>query len=266
MKHFFTIELLHEYNKGFAEHLSVIPTYSLTQLVKNNRIAFRSQIVSLDYYLECYIKEDESIKNEVDSLSFWVVCNNEAFYNYTELDVNTSFYLPYFYWSNSNIESKKLITKTISDRIGEIDGNSKKLEALNSYLNEAPKNALGIVQIKLKEVVEKEKLVIEFKVKKTIWQYNIILKDEQKDWNYKIEDEKGEWQFKRVTEIEDKIVFQSTEPIPYKKDANSRLKLIWEPESPQFNNQQSMILPFANYAYKMVSEDNKELTPIYIYI
>ncbi len=60
---------------------------------------------------------------------------------------------------------------------------------------------------------------------------------------------------------------QSTEPIPYFNKASNRFKLKWSPKvETRFEKKQEMILPYANYAYKMVIEDNKELTPVYIHI
>lgn len=263
MKHFFTIELHHEYDMGIAQQLAVIPTVSEGRLIRNNSVLFRNQSGSL----VCYIEDDESVKNEIDYLNFWVICNDNAIYNYTDLDLTINFYKPHFYWSNSNSEDTKLKTSIISEKLKEIDGDEKALEFFNHLLIEAPKNAIGMLQIKLGDVQRgNEKSVVEFKVKKTIWQYNISPKEEQKDWNYRIEDEMNEWKFKRLTEIKEYVTFQSTEPIPFNKQASNRLKLIWEPIESNFEEEQNMILPFANYSYKMVSEDNKELTPIYIHI
>jgi len=85
---------------------------------------------------------------------------------------------------------------------------------------------------------------------------------------YRIEDESTEWEFTRIKNEDDTtIVFKSVTPIPYYKRASDRLHLIWEdPEKESFQQEQRKVLRFANYTYKMVNEDNKELTPIYIRI
>lgn len=263
MKQFFSITIYHEYDKvseeikGVSNDLTVVPASSNNTLINNNRLFFRSQTGGLT----CYIEDDETIINETDILYFWVVCINEAFYSYTEYPNHINFSKPYYYWSNSEGS-----TTLQQNEIG-----AKQLVT-------PPKHAIGCIGISVNNIDSAEQLIfsIDFKERKTYWEYHIKFKHSQKDWTYNIVDtidegelneENKKWEFLEISRDNETITFRSKDTIAYSKKASNRLKLIWSGDQDnRFEEEQSMVLPFANYAYKMISVDNKELTPIYIYI
>ncbi|WP_452223620.1 hypothetical protein [Lacinutrix chionoecetis] len=254
MKPFFSIEIIHDYDNGLAQHLSITPANSSAPLIRNNRLLFRKQLGSI----ACYIEEDKAIINDIESIGFWVICDNEAFYNYTEYGQDVNFYKPHYYWFNTEME--EISSSTISEQKDD-------LKISEEQLHQAPKNAIGYININLSDVKDDTIFKIRFLTKATIWEYNIKLRPEHKEWDYSIIDEEGSWQFKAVSKDDEFIKFQSDTAIAYSKKASKRLKLIWTTkEESRFQEAQSMILPFANYTYKMVTEDSKELTPVYIYI
>lgn len=268
MKSFFSIVINHEYDRidkntiEPSNHLSIIPASTNSILVNDNRLWFRMQ----QGFLDCYIEDDEAIKSEVDILFFWVVCTNPEFFSYTAYPDEINFSTPNYYWSNSE-ETSVLQQQDYYD--------------LN--LGKPPEMAIGCIGISIRDIVKKMNFTIEFKTRRTLWIYHIIPKESQLLWTYSIVDEflpeleegNEKWTFEKLSVIEQvnsdqekpKLIFQSTEPIPYLKKASNRFKLKWGPKIEiRFEKDQEMILPFANYANKMVTENNKELTPIYIYI
>lgn len=268
MKEFFSIVINHEYDRidqntiEPSDHLLIIPASTNKEFVKNNRLWFRNQTGSLD----CYIEDDEALKNEVDVLYFWVVCTNQEFFSYTDYPNDIDFSIPYYFWTNSEA----------STQLEESD-------YYDLHTDPPPKMAIGCIGISISELVEKKNFTIAFKTRRTFWTYHIMPKESQASWTYSIEDEfqqgqeagNKKWTFKEVSVVKEinsdqekhKIIFQSTEPIPYFKKASNRFKLKWGPMvETHFEKPQEIVLPFANYAYKMVKEDNKELTPVYVYI
>ena len=252
MKHFFSIAIHHEYHKsnhttGVFNDLIIIPAQSNDAFIQDNRLLFRY----LENSIECYIEDNEALKNETDVLFFWVVCKDYGFYNYTDYPNHISFSVPQYYWSNS--EDQTTLQQT---QIG-----AQQLET-------PPRNAIGCIGISIHTIPVSENIefIINFKTRKTFWQYHIILNAETIDGNYQIEDNFGEWSFKRIDSDGETIIFQSESPIAFQKKADNRLQLIWGPETSSFNEKHSIILPFANFKYKMVDQANNELTPIYIHI
>lgn len=265
MKDFFSIVVNHEFDRVDkntiepSNHLSIVPADSNSLFIRNERLWFRTQ----NGLLNCFIEDDEAIKNEVDVLFFWVVCNDPEFFSYTAYPDNIDFLSPYYYWSNS--EEHTLLQEN---------------DYCALHPGKPPRMAIGCIGISIEKLVNKENFIIEFNTRKTLWTYHIIPKENQLLWTYDIVDESDnhitdKWTFKKTSIINEldsdleknKIIFQSTEPIPYFKKASNRFKLKWSPkEESDFEKAQEMILPFANYTYKMVNEDNIELTPVYIYI
>jgi len=262
MKQFFSIEINHEYDRidentiDASDHLAIVPASSNSMFVKNNRLWFRTQTGILD----CFIEDDAAVKNEVDVLFFWVVCNNPSFFSYTDNPADINFSNPYYYWSNFN-------SNNVLQQSGFCD----------LHPGQPPIDAIGCIGISITEINEHVKFKIDFEVRKTYWVYHITPNATQKFWQYKIEDsqegndnivENVKWIFIKVSEEgEDPIIFRSKEPMPYFKKASDRFKLKWQSkEVPRLQDPRQMVLPFPNYAYKMVDEDNNELTPIYIYI
>lgn len=248
---FFSIAIRHDFDSNdseidFSNDLTIVPANTNKEFVKNNRLFFRNQLGSID----CYIEDEEEIKEEVEILFFWVVCNNANFFNYTAYPIDANFSTPNYYWSNSK-ESDDLQEQVFR----------------NIPLETPPNKAIGSIGIIVNKVSSNKRFTINFKVKKTIWVYHIHLKQSQKEWTYKITDKKNEWVFTEILKNEESIVFESKDIIPFFKFATDRLMLSWTNNQPiSFENEQTMVLPYPNYAYKMVNEDNKELTPVYIYI
>ncbi|PTM04517.1 MAG: hypothetical protein DA407_12965 [Bacteroidetes bacterium] len=268
MKHFFSLRINHEYDRidehtfEPSNHLTIVPASTNSILVNSNRVWFRTQPGSLD----CYIDDDGAIKNDVDMLFFWVVCTNPEFFSYTAYPNDINFSNPNYYWSNSE-ETSVLQQKDYYDL----------------HLGIPPKMAIGCIGISIIELRDKTNFTIEFKTRRTLWTYHIIPKESQLLWTYSIVDEfqpeldegNKKWVFNKLPVIDElisdqekhKLIFQSTEPIPYFKKASNRFKLKWAPkDDTRFEEAQEMILPFANYAYKIFTEDSVELTPVYIYI
>ncbi|MEM5567083.1 hypothetical protein WNY78_18320 [Psychroserpens sp. AS72] len=272
MKQFFSLVINHEYDRidenirGNSNDLTIVPARMNDSFINKNRLWFRNQSDRLN----CYIEDDESIKNETDILFFWVVCTNEVFYNYTDYPNNINFYNPFYSWSNS--EAHKTLQKD---------------EQCFLHPGRPPKNAIGCIAILIHNIDTSEKIefTVDFKTRKTYWQYHVMTNEDSKDKRFAIMDltfqsinnqndlenkanNIEEWKFEKIpNENTTEIIFRSNIPLPYFKKAQKRLELEWE--SKQISNQQDnqkMILPYANYLYKMVDNDNKELTPIYIYI
>jgi hypothetical protein len=157
----------------------------------------------------------------------------------------------------------------------------------------SPKQAVGCIGVSINKIAASEKLefTVDFKVRKTYWEYHIMINEDQKDKTYTIVDLKfppkeetqqevtdltnntntaldTAWDFEKISdENATKIIFRSKTPLPYAKKAQKRLELKWGSEQiSNLERAKTMILPFANYQYKMVNMDNKELTPIYLHI
>lgn len=272
MKQFFSIVINHEYDRvdsetrGVSNDLAIIPANTNEPFTNNNHLWFRSQTGGLI----CYIEDDEAFKNETAVLFFWVVCTNEAFYSYTDYPRHINFANPYYYWSNSEAYN----TLQQDDQC---------------YLHPGrpPKQAVGLIGISIPDIVTTEKLefTVNFKVRKTYWEYHIMTNEDPKEKTYTIvdlafapnsdqnnaENNNGnieEWKFEKISvENATEIIFQSKIPLAYTKKAHKRLVLKWGPKQRSSHEKiHKMILPFANYEYKMVNLDNKELTPIYIHI
>ncbi len=272
MKHFFSIFINHDYDRvsdkirGVSNDLSIVPASTNELFSRNNRLWFRSQTGGLI----CYIEDDETLKSETDMLFFWVVCINESFYSYTDYPNHINFSNPYYYWSNSQ-EQKSL----------------QQDKQCHLHPGKPPKQAVGCIGISIRDIETSKKLEfnVDFKERKTFWEYHIMINEDPKEKKYEMIDldfsqcednpsgesdtiKKEEWVFEKISdENASEIIFQSKIPLPYKKKARKCLQLEWGPkqESPLEDNQK-MILPFANYKYKTVNKDNKELTPIYIHI
>jgi len=278
MKQFFSIVINHEYDRvdentrGVSNDLAIVPANTNGQYTNNNRLWFRSQIGGLI----CYIEDDEAFKNETAVLFFWVVCINEAFYSYTDYPRHINFSNPYYYWSNSEAYN----TLQQDDQCYLHPGRSSK-------------QAVGCIGILISDIITTEKLefTVDFKVRKTYWEYHIMTNEDPKDKTYTIidlnfpptEEKQMEathlanntnteldtaWEFEKISdENATEIIFQSKTPLAYTKIAQKRLEFRWGPkQKSNLVKGQKMTLPFANYEYKMVNKDNKELTPIYIHI
>lgn len=269
MKHFFSIVINHEYDmlddntRGISNDLAIVPASSNSIFTNNNRLLFRNQTGGLD----CFIEDDESIKNETTNLFFWVVCINEDFYSYTDYPNQINFSNPYYYWSNFE-ENSALQTNDFCDL----------------HPGQPTRKAIGCICISINNInaSEKTEFTVDFKVRKTYWEYHIITNASQDGMFHKIIDTEFNannerdfhsssiklWEFEQIeNDNPNEIIFRSTIPLPYQKKAETRLELVWGPEQKtRFEEDQKMILPFANYTYKMVNKDNKELTPIYIHI
>lgn len=260
MKQFFSIKIHHDYEKNdsswkASEDLSIIPARTSANYVKNNRLLFHEQPGLLD----CYIEDDESLKKEIDILFFWVVCTNDNFYNYTEYPMKINFSAPYYYWSNTK-DTESLQEPYLCDL----------------HPGSPPKKGIGCIGILINKIEAYKSFNINFNVRKTYWVYNVYYKENQENWSYRIEDiideidisnKNKKWAFEEVAKNKERIIFQSTEPIPYSKKATDRFRLNWDDsQKGPFKHEEKMTLPYPNCAYKMVNEDNKELTPVYIYI
>lgn len=267
MKALFSILIDHDYDKvdadkpGVSNDLAIIPADSSAKLLSNDRLRFRSRSGRID----CYIETDGALLNEVKNLFFWVLCVDPAFYSYTDYPNHVNFSSPYFYWSNakgSNVLEQK--------------------EACDLHPGKPPKNAIGCVGVTLESITDYQAFTIPFAVRKTYWRYHIVKSEPQdlitaklqKAEEFNIVDTVAnqnelKWQFEKSSDPKTPqlIIFQSKTPLAYKKKAGDRLKLIWGPKNKNKHQEdQEMILPYANYEYKMVNKDNKELTPIYIHI
>ena len=274
MKELFSIVINHEYDRIDAApiepsgHLSIVPANSNSILVNTNRLLFRTRTG----FIGCYIEDDEAVRSEVDFLFFWVVCRNPEFFSYTDYPNEINFSKPYYYWSNH--EGGTVL---------------KERDFWDLNPGTPPKMAIGCIAISMTALMADRSFTIEFNTRRTLWTYYIIPKETQLLWDYSIVDEifleqeqvstngstVKKWVFKKILvdgalntdQEKHKLIFQSIEPIPYFKRASNRFKLKWGPKvESQFEKNQEMILPFANYSYKMVNEDNIELTPVYIYI
>ena len=272
MKQFFSIVINHEYDsvdentRGVSNDLAIVPANTNMPFTNSNRLWFRAQTGGLI----CYIEDDEAFKNETAVLFFWVVCTNEAFYSYTDYPKNINFSNPYYYWSNSEAYN----TLQQDDKC---------------YLHPGrpPNQAVGCIGISISEIdsIEKLEFTVNFKVRKTYWEYHIMINEAPEEKTYTIvdlafapnseqnnaENNNGnieEWKFEKISdENATEIIFQSKIPLAYTKKAQKRLELKWGPKQrSNLVEGQKMTLPFANYKYKMVNQDNKELTPIYIHI
>ena len=219
MKQFFSLVINHEYDRvdentrSVSNDLAIVPAITNDPYIKNNRLLFQVKTGGLICYIEDH---DETFKNETPVLFFWVVCTNEAFYSYTDYPNHINFSDPYYYWSNSE-ESTSLQQNEFHD-LGQ---------------GVPPTNAIGCIGISIIDIdtTKQLKFTVDFKVRKTYWEYHIITRTEQKDWKYKIEDAYGEWYFEQVeNDNPSETIFQSIIPLPYFKKAKGRLELVWEPE------------------------------------
>lgn len=266
MKKFFSIVINHDYDRidgntsGISNDLAIVPASVNHSFIKKKRLLYRNLLGGVD----CFIEDDGEIKNEIDVLFFWVVCINEAFYNYTDYPDNVRFSDPYFYWSNSKVSTTLL-----------------EQEFCDLHPGSPPKNAIGCIGILINEIDVMEKLVftIDFKIRKTFWEYHVFPKEFSKsdktktayhiiDAYFEQKQDEMNWKFAETTESKpDEMIYRSKVPLAFSKTATDRLKLVWgqKPDNP-LQEDQEMILPFPNYAYKTVSKDNKELTTIYIHL
>ena len=254
MQAFFSLTINHEYDRidgqsnGVAnDDLTIVPAASGAELIRSARIFFKVH----NSKLICYTADAEGLKNKTDSLFFWVLCVNHAFYSYTDYPNDINFLKPQYFWTNAQ--------------------NSTSLqhdEFQDPGQGEPPKNAIGCIGIAISDMdpAAPQEFTIDFKVRKTYWEYHILLRESQTDWNYRIADELGEWHFNLKAQTNKELIFQSETPIAYHKRASERLKLFWKDPGSALQNEHSMVLPFGNYAYKLVNRDNKELTPIYIHL
>ena len=267
MKPFFSIELVHEYDQGPASALTIVPAASNDTYLRHQRLWLKQGTG----YLKAFIEDDESLKDEVDVLYFWVVCVEEDFYSYTEYPNDINFSVPQYFWHNEH---------------DPLNLNHFMLDA--ESINNPPMGAIGLIGIYIKELPEDHRFSIRFNVRHTLWQYNIIPKASQRDWTYRVEDQykvidKNEaddamplgfdtynkkWEFNLISHSEnEQLVFQINAPMPFMKRSDGRFVLeVTPPEGQQHLEKFEMVLPYATYAYKMVDENNIELTPIYIYI
>jgi hypothetical protein len=270
MKKFFSIIINHDYDRvdtntlGISNDLAIIPARTSHAFVKKNRLLFRNQ----NGLLDCFIEDDDKIKSEVSLLFFWVVCVNEAFYSYTAYPDHINFSNPYYYWSNSRVRTSLLEN-----------------EFCDMHPGLPPKQAVGCIGVLINSIDASEKLefTIDFKIRKTFWEYHVFPKQEQDAFTklakakiaYSIIDSYFEqkkaddnWEFAETSESKSgEIVYRSKIPLAFSKNATDRLRLVWgqEPSNP-LQEDQEMTLPFPNYTYKTVNKDNNELTPIYIHI
>ena len=250
MKPFFSIAINHDYEStdseiGISNDLSIVPASMTKEFARNNRLWFRNQAGSI----ECYIEDDEALKEEVEILFFWVICTNSDFYNYTALPIDIDFSTPKYHWSNTK-ESNDLEEQAFQ----------------NMPLEKPPKNVLGSIGIVVNKVSSNKRFTINFKARETFWAYHIHFKKSQKEWAYKILDKNNQWVFTELYKNEEVIVFESKNIIPFVKTGTGRLRLLWTPIGSPFEEGQSMVLPFADCRYRMINDDNKEVTPVYIHV
>ncbi len=270
MKTIFSIALEHEYDRGNALHLAIRPAISNEAFLKNDRLLFKGR----PGHMECFIEPDEALKREVSELYLWVVCLDDAFYQYTVHPKGVTFSRPFFYWSNRADGPEELEASTIDEYIRKKKREDKNIVSISSLAGPAPKNAIGCIGMTMDKLGSGEKFTIGFKVRESLWHYHIFPKAEQATWNYKIEDQGQEWQFEPAgTGEHGTFAFRSTTPIPYSRRATDRLKLVWGTSGPsQFPREQQMTLPFADYGHQMMEKKNKDskevvaYTPVYVHI
>lgn len=250
----FNISMIHEYEQGKSNHLSLVPFPDLKQFEFKSRLRFKSDVGSL----RCYSEEDKSLLSEYDYFCFWLIYINTDLISYSAFGQNLLFDYPKFIWTD--LEEGKANDKYIlkADRLNEDS-------IIKFGLNKAakPRNAIGVVAIKSEFVTDNLSFEVHFKTATTRWQYRIQADFELADWKFTIEDKKEELEFESELKSGE-LWFTSKTALPYFKYSNDRLSLRWEPKNDSFDfHNYKKQLPFPDFRYKE-SLDEKELSPVYI--
>lgn len=246
MKPIFSIEIQHEINNDNSgnnriNELALVPSITNKDLVEKQRILFRSGSEKIN----CFIEDNEMILDQERTLYFWVVCHNASFFNYTDFTLANTALSEFMYWSTTedSLELKQEITP-------------------EKYNEKPPKNTLGLVKITLDNNVKNKKFTLNFKVKKTYWEYHIFFNVSKKDWKYTVKDSKNEWIFTETSKNEHSFVFRSKSLIPFFNKVTNRVVLEIE-KTPvlQPSDTFSMVLPYAN-----PSKSTEKVSKVYVYL